>query len=172
MRAFNADIIVETLWLGLNNLRLHKLRSVLTALGIIFGVAAVICMLSISEGASADEMRLIQLLGPQNIICNSLKPEGTIQTSQETTAMLDYGIKRTDFGLIKNTIPHVRHVIPLKSVGFAVQHRDKKVEWNVIGTSPEFFETVNIDVSRGRVLTANDMEDLKQVCGRLGLLAG
>ena len=56
-------INLETIHLGLTNLRLHKLRSLLTALGIIFGVAAVICMLSISEGASADEMRMIQLLG-------------------------------------------------------------------------------------------------------------
>ena len=47
----------ETFKLGVDNLRLHKLRSLLTSLGIIFGVAAVICMLSISEGASADEMR-------------------------------------------------------------------------------------------------------------------
>ena len=54
---------VETLRLGLTNLDLHKLRSLLTSLRIIFGVAAVICMLSISEGASADEMRLIELLG-------------------------------------------------------------------------------------------------------------
>ena len=54
---------LETIKLGLSNLRLHKLRSLLTSLGIIFGVAAVICMLSISEGASADEMRMIQLLG-------------------------------------------------------------------------------------------------------------
>ena len=59
---------LETLKLGLNNLLLHKLRSLLTSLGIIFGVAAVICMLSISEGASADELRLIQLLGTQNIV--------------------------------------------------------------------------------------------------------
>jgi putative ABC transport system permease protein len=47
-------LTLETFRLGINNLRLHKLRSLLTSLGIIFGVAAVICMLSISEGASAD----------------------------------------------------------------------------------------------------------------------
>ncbi len=164
MRASKVDMLFEILWLGLNNLRLHKLRSVLTALGIIFGVAAVICMLSISEGASADEMRLIQLLGTQNIICNSVKPEGTTQTSEETTVMLEYGITRQDLRLIEATIPHVANVIPLKSVAFAVQHRDKKVEWNAIGTSPEFFQTVNIDVAQGRVLTAGDLDDLKQVC--------
>ncbi|MEE9294138.1 MAG: ABC transporter permease [Phycisphaerae bacterium] len=164
MPGLNVGIIPETLLLGLSNLRLHKLRSTLTALGIIFGVAAVICMLSISEGASADEMRLIRLLGTQNIICNSVKPAGTVQTSQETTRMLEYGLTRDDVALINNTLPHVRYVIPLKAVGYAVQRRDKKVEWQVIGTTPQFFETVNIDVSRGRVITASDMDDFKKIC--------
>jgi putative ABC transport system permease protein len=158
------EIILETFWMGLNNLRLHMLRSVLTALGIIFGVAAVICMLSISEGASADEMRLIQLLGTQNIICNSVKPVGTRQTSQETTAMLEYGITQNDFHLISNTLPHVKNVIPLKAVAHAVQHKERTIEWPVIGTSPEFFETVNIGVDRGRVLMQRDMDELAQVC--------
>ncbi len=164
MRGISFDILFETFLLGLNNLRLHKLRSLLTALGIIFGVAAVICMLSISEGASADEMRMIKLLGTQNVICNSIKPQGTVQTSQETTALLEYGITEQDHLLIERTIPHVKHVIPLKSVAFAVQFRDRKVEWDTYGTSPEFFETVNIGVAEGRVLTQRDMDDLKQVC--------
>ena len=164
MSTFSLATVFETITLGLNSLRLHKLRSALTALGMIFGVAAVICMLSISEGASADEMRLIQLLGTQNIIVNSVKPQGTMQASQENTSMLDYGVTRTDFRLIKSTIPHVRHLIPLKAVAYAVQFRDRKVEWNVIGTTPEFFETVNIHISEGRPLTQQDLAQRNAVC--------
>ena len=95
---------LETIRLGLNNLRLHKLRSVLTSLGIIFGVAAVICMLSISEGASADEMRMIRLLGTRNIIVNSVKPPQTAQTSQTNTNMIEYGITRDDVAIIEETV--------------------------------------------------------------------
>ncbi|NOS99096.1 MAG: FtsX-like permease family protein [Phycisphaerales bacterium] len=164
MRTFTLGTFLETFWLGINNLRLHKLRSALTALGIIFGVAAVICMLSISEGASADEMRLIQLMGTQNIIVNSIKPEGSVQSSQENTRMLEYGVTREDFRLIRETIPHVKHVIPMKSIGFGVQFRDRKIAWSVFGTTPEFFETVNVEIERGRALTAEDMLDQKQVC--------
>ncbi len=61
-------LTLETFRLGLTNLKLHKLRSLLTSLGIIFGVAAVICMLSIREGASADEMRMIKILGSKKVI--------------------------------------------------------------------------------------------------------
>src|SRR5574342_1011552 len=103
---------LETFRLGIHNLRLHKLRSLLTSLGIIFGVAAVICMLSISEGASADEMRMIQLLGTRNIIVNSVKPPQTAETSQRNTNLIDYGITHNDVGLIEQTIPHVAHVVP------------------------------------------------------------
>ena len=83
MQLFN----LETIRLGLNSLKLHKLRSLLTSLGIIFGVAAVICMLSISEGASADELRMIELLGTKNIIVNSVKPPTTAQNTQSNSNM-------------------------------------------------------------------------------------
>ncbi len=86
----------ETIQLGLKNLRLHKLRSFLTALGIIFGVGAVICMLSISEGASASEMELIRMLGTQNIIIKSVKPDRGGSVSQGNTRILEYGITHDD----------------------------------------------------------------------------
>lgn len=163
-QALSFGLIFETIWLGLNNLRLYKLRSALTALGIIFGVAAVICMLSISEGASADEMRLIQLLGTKNIIVNSVKPRGSAQASDETTSMIDYGVTHDDFKLIEKTIPHVNALIPIKEVANAVQYRDQKIEWPVLGTTPEFFTSVNVNVGRGRPITDLDMEDNKQIC--------
>jgi len=78
--------------------------------------------------------------------------------------MLEYGVTRADFRLIKNTIPRVRHLIPLKAVAYAVQFRDRKVEWDVIGTTPEFFETVNIHISEGRRLTQQDMAQRHAVC--------
>jgi len=164
MTLFRVDTFFETFWLGINNLRLHALRSVLTVLGIVFGVAAVICMLSISEGASADEMRLIQLLGTQNVIVNSVRPQGTTEVSRENTRLFEYGITRDDFRLISRTVPHVKFVIPLKKVAYSVRHGDRKVERDVIGTTPEFFETVNVEVNRGRVITRADIEDRKQVC--------
>src|SRR3990170_2902902 len=123
---------LETFRLGINNLRLHKLRSLLTSLGIIFGVAAVICMLSISEGASADEMRMIQLLGTQNIIINSVKPPQTTQTSQGNSALIEYGITRADVDMIQATIPHVDHVVPLKTVSYRVRAGEIQANLDVV----------------------------------------
>ena len=78
--------------------------------------------------------------------------------------MIEYGITESDFRLISHTVPYVRHVIPLKTVAYALQYRDRKINWNVIGTTPEFFETVNVEVGRGRTLTYPDMDDKKKVC--------
>lgn len=154
---------VETVQLGLSNLRLHKLRSLLTSLGIIFGVAAVICMLSISEGASADEMRMIQVIGTRNIIVNSVKPPQT-QSTDGNTYVVKYGITHDDVAIIENTLPHVEHVVPLKTVAYRVRHGAHQAAFNVVGTTPEFFEVVNIRVDAGRGLTSQDIDGRANVC--------
>ncbi len=155
---------VETFRLGVRNLLLHKLRSLLTVLGIIFGVAAVICMLSISEGASADELRLLALMGTQNIIVNAVRPQQTTQASEGNTNLLEYGITFDDLDLIQSTIPHVDRIVPLKKVSESVRRQDRRMTTSVLGTEPDFFETVNIDVASGRRLTEVDIAERKNVC--------
>ena len=66
--------IWRALKLGMKSLLLHKLRSGLTVLGIVFGVAAVISMLSIAEGTSRVAQEQIRALGATNIIIRSVKP--------------------------------------------------------------------------------------------------
>ena len=67
------NFLLETFLLGLKNLRLHKLRSLLTALGIIFGVAAVIIMVAIGEGTKQAALEQIQQLGANNILVRSIR---------------------------------------------------------------------------------------------------
>ncbi|MEE2973377.1 MAG: ABC transporter permease, partial [Planctomycetota bacterium] len=69
--------LLEIIRLGLRNIALHKLRSALTSLGIILGVAAVIIVVSIGEGNKASTLREIQALGATNIIIRSQKPPQT-----------------------------------------------------------------------------------------------
>jgi len=160
MSVFN----LETIWLGLHNLRLHKLRSLLTALGIIFGVAAVICMLSISEGASADELRMINQLGTRNIIVTSVRPEQSRQVEQRNSMQLDYGITYADRELIEKTVPHIERIVPLKAVAYTARYGEHQMESRVIGTTPALFQSVSMEVARGRRLTETDLEERKTVC--------
>jgi putative ABC transport system permease protein len=155
---------LETIRLGLRNLWLHKLRSLLTSLGIIFGVAAVICMLSISEGASADELRMIQLLGTKNIIINSTKPQQSDKVGQGNVRMVEYGITPGDISSILQTLPHVAHVVPLKEIAHRVRRGEHEYPATSVGTTPALFQVVNIKVARGRVLTDADMTSDNNVC--------
>jgi putative ABC transport system permease protein len=155
---------LETITLGVRNLWLHKLRSLLTSLGIIFGVAAVICMLSISEGASADELRMIQLLGTRNIIVGAVKPRQSSQVSGGNTNLVVYGIRQSDLDIIRTTLPHVEHVVPLKTVAFNVRCGANQFPATVIGTHPAFFEVVNVQISRGRRLSYGDADTKANVC--------
>ena len=66
--------IVRNIALGIENLLLHKLRSFLTMLGVVFGVGSVVAMLSVGEGASKEAMEQIRKLGSNNIILSSIKP--------------------------------------------------------------------------------------------------
>src|SRR5205823_1018309 len=90
------NFLLETFRLGLKNLRLHKLRSLLTALGIIFGVAAVIIMVAIGEGTKQSALEQIRQLGAQNILLASRKPPESNNASAKAQRILEYGLKRVD----------------------------------------------------------------------------
>jgi putative ABC transport system permease protein len=155
---------LETVRLGFKNIHRHKLRSFLTTLGIICGVGAVICMLSISEGASQAEMALIQLLGTQNVIIQSLRPEAGSDIAESQSQLLEYGLTRTDLNLIQETIPSISRVVPLREVAFEVSFGHRRFAATVVGSQPEFFNTIHIAIARGRALAGVDQEREAKVC--------
>src|SRR6516165_2175580 len=96
--------------LALRNLTLHKLRVLLTILGLIFGVSSVIAMLAIAEGASAEAQRQIAELGATNIIIRSTKPVDEVNPSRQQNQdsfIFKYGLTNQDFDRIVETIPSV-----------------------------------------------------------------
>src|ERR1700712_3071075 len=95
--------------LGMKSLLLHKLRSGLTVLGIVFGVAAVISMLAVGEGSSREAQERFQLLGATNIIVRSVKPSEEAQASTGRPArILNYGLKYDDYYRILETVPTIK----------------------------------------------------------------
>src|SRR6266403_5636520 len=105
---------LTTVRLGVKSLWLHKLRSLLTALGIVFGVCSVIAMLAIGEGASYAAQEEIKTLGSQNIILRSVQPpeEQKVSDKGSQSYVLQYGLTYTDIKRIKSTIPGVTVVVP------------------------------------------------------------
>src|SRR3974390_224004 len=95
--------------LGIKSLWLHRLRSLLTVLGIVFGVCSVIAMLAIGEGASFEAQEQIKNLRSQKIIPRSIKPpeEQKVSYKGSQNYVLEYGITYKDVVRISSTIPRV-----------------------------------------------------------------
>jgi putative ABC transport system permease protein len=160
---------LETFRLGLTNLRLHLLRSVLTALGIILGVASVIVMSSLGEGAKRAAMDQIEQLGARNIIVRSQKPPETqtAQQGQRSGWVSRFGLTRQEFEVISFNFPNVERIVPLKSVGGQVLRNERRMVSQAFGTTPELLSAINLRVERGRYLTEQDMqgEELVAIIG-------
>lgn len=157
--------IYEIIKLGLNNLRLHKLRSFLTALGIIFGVTSVIVMVSIGEGSKQAALEQIERLGARNIIIRSVKPAESAerQQGQQQSFQISYGIKRTDLEAIRELFQNADQIVPVKSVGMQVVRGAKRKTSQAYGTTPTLKDVANIRIKRGRYLTQDDLDNFAQV---------
>jgi putative ABC transport system permease protein len=139
---------------------------VLTALGIILGVASVIVMSSLGEGAKRAAMDQIEQLGARNIIVRSVKPPETqtAQQGQRSGWVSRFGLTRQDLENIQYNFPHVERIVPLKSVGSQVLRNERRMMSQAFGTTPEFIAAINLRVERGRYLSEGDMAGEELVC--------
>lgn len=152
--------------LGLKSLWLHRLRSLLTVLGIVFGVCSVIAMLAIGEGASFEAQERIKNLGSQNIILRSVKPpeEQKVSDKGSQSFVLRYGLTYTDIKAIRATIPGVTVVLPSRNIREYAWNISRRVDCEVVGTVPWYPEMRNHRVAEGRFFTDLDMEGHTSVC--------
>src|SRR3954463_14178379 len=101
-RRFALTRVERAMRLGVRSLWLHRLRSLLTVLGIVFGVCSVIAMLAIGEGASSEAQEQIKNLGSLNIILRSIKPSDQQKVSNtQQNFVLDYGLSQLDLDRIQ-----------------------------------------------------------------------
>ncbi|MBI4584218.1 MAG: ABC transporter permease [Planctomycetes bacterium] len=155
---------LRTVLLGIRSLALHKLRSALTVLGMIFGVASVIAMLSIGEGANFAAQEEIKKLGSQNIILKSLIPKEEGQAGVSRSEVVVYGLTYEDLRRLKGTIPAVRQIVPMRIVHTDGRYRQERMDVQAVGTIPELLEVSNTRVARGRFITSNDLDTKRAVC--------
>ncbi|MGA1236788.1 MAG: ABC transporter permease [Limisphaerales bacterium] len=155
----------STVKLGIKSLMLHKLRSALTMLGIIFGVCSVIAMLAIGEGASYEAQEAIKRLGSLNIIIRSIKPpEDTKQSGMGRGIGLDYGLTYRDGARLQSTIPGVKRVLPMRIIRENVRFSQVELPCQVVGTLPFYTEVAGAKLVAGRFLAAMDELHEDNVC--------
>jgi len=152
----------ENIQLAIRGLLDHKFRSFLTMLGIIFGVASVIAMLSIGEGAKREAIAKYQSLGVTNIIVRD--KDLTDQELEETRAKFSQGLSMIDANTIKDIIPGVVEVAPQAEKDTEVKYADKSSKSKIVGITPAYIQLLNYQVDRGEFINADHYKRNLKVC--------
>ena len=147
---------------ALEYLASHKLRAGLTMLGMMFGVGAVIAMLSIGAGAERQAMQLIDKLGVRNVVVRAkdFRPDELAEVRKKSL-----GLSARDVEAIKEAVPGAEMVVPrLQIEPYKVLSASGKTESKVYGVSHLHARLVNLPVQEGRFFDARDDETHAQAC--------
>ncbi len=155
--------VKEALGSSVESLRSHALRSALSMLGIIFGVGAVIAMLSIGAGAEREALEIIDAMGLRNVIVKDkiFERENDKQEIRRKSA----GLAFRDAAAIRDAVPGVERVVAKIEVEpWKVLSATGRAKPKVLGVSSEYAELVKLPLSEGRFFDRHDEETFAQVC--------
>ena len=140
----------------------HKLRSLLTMFGVIFGIASVIAMVSIGAGGRQEALELIRLMGVNVIQVSRKSLAGDLarEAERDSPNGLTYG----DALALKKLYSAARMVVPVCRVFGDARVADKAVPSKIYGTTPDYPEVSRFRVVAGRFLDAHDVNDRSPVC--------
>jgi putative ABC transport system permease protein len=148
--------------LALRSLWLHKLRSVLSVLGIIIGTLAVITLMAFGEGSMKDALDDIARQGATNVIIRSVKPPDDSSTQRRTRIAI-YGITYTDYERF-TTIPSIIERVPMRIFPQEVRYLERMRNGRVVATTADYVD-VNSEVrmTAGRWLNDEDDHEMRNV---------
>jgi len=144
----------------------NKLKSMLTALGIIFGVAAVIAMLAIGKGAKQEIMEQMKMVGVNNILVNPILQEETSSSEEgeKQTKKFSRGLSMLDVDAIRVTIPSVKRISPEISFNGTAMVSGIKYSAKLVGVSNDYFHLYNLPLTSGTFFNSYQEENGIQVC--------
>ncbi len=140
----------------------HRMRSFLSVLGIICGVAAVFATLSIGEGAKREVLDGIRQLGLENIIIRRIQMNGNGSLLKE--GHFTEGLQIKDVQLLRGASDAILDVAYLKELQVEISGQGPELTPQVVACSASYFEVLGIDVSRGRLMLARDEQQKKLIC--------
>jgi putative ABC transport system permease protein len=144
----------------------NKLKSILTALGIIFGVAAVISMLAIGKGAQQEILDQIKMVGVNNILISPIVQEKETENTEGEKQLNKFsrGLSLLDVDAIRSTIPAVKRISPEISFNSTIVLSGMKYSAKLVGVSNDYFELYNLPLSQGMFFNDYQEEYGIQVC--------
>jgi putative ABC transport system permease protein len=136
------------------SLLLHKLRSTLSILGVVFGVAAVVAMSSVGEGARREAVQQIGALGVDTITVHARPPESGRPAG--------IGLGLADAASVAAVVPSALAVAPVRESVLGAETPSRRLDVTVLGTTPDYAKAARIALGAGRFLTALDVRDRKR----------
>ncbi|TFH34872.1 MAG: hypothetical protein E4G95_07630, partial [Bacteroidia bacterium] len=144
----------------------NKLKSILTALGIIFGVAAVISMLAIGNGAQQEILEQIKMVGVNNILISPIIQDqgSTEEEGNKQQRKFSRGLTLLDVEAIQTVLPSVKRISPEISFNSSVVLNGMKYTAKLVGVTNDYFELYNLPLAQGTIF--NDYQETHgiQVC--------
>ncbi len=150
-------------YIAIRSVLMHKLRSFLTVLGLVFGVSSVIVMLAVAEGASRSAQEQIELLGVNNIIIRSVKTN-TNQPVDYRSFVMSYGLTYEDLRRMEASIPTAVQIMPLREFIHEARYGEHSLDARVVGVTPNYFRVNRLTLVRGRYIEVADLDTLSNVC--------
>jgi len=152
---------IESFEISLKGLQANKLRTFLTMLGIIFGVGAVIAMMSIGEGARQETLQQIELMGTNNIIINKV----VLTTKGEKgKTSFSSGLTLNDAKALKELNPLIEYITPVREQTASITYKSTIFQAKIIGTTPDFPATFNSKVAEGSFIKTFNNDGYSNVC--------
>ncbi|WP_339607903.1 ABC transporter permease [uncultured Roseivirga sp.] len=163
----NKQSLLSNFYIALEAVLANQLRSLLTALGIIFGVAAVIAMLAIGNGAQKEILEQIELVGVNNIIVQPVveQTEQRIgETDDNDKKKFSPGLKLLDVESIREGIPGVARLSPEILLETYIIKNGIRRSSKLVGVEPSYFEVANFELDGGEVFNENQLRVGAPVC--------
>jgi putative ABC transport system permease protein len=147
--------------LAIRGLALHKLRSTLSALGIVFGVGAVVAMLSVGEGARREILAEVGRLGINRVTVRA----GSVSRTTEVEAgrLQSPGLSLADAEAVSEVCPNVESLAPVRTASEQIANGEKRAEAIIVATTPSFARTEELALASGRFVADADVSDAKRV---------
>ncbi len=162
-RKYLHDIII-----AVEAIMANKLKSILTALGIIFGVAAVISMLAIGSGAQKEILDQIKLVGVNNIIIEPIIDQSTGSSSDDEgkkeSKKFSSGLNLLDVKAIQTVLPTIKQVSSEIQLNSFVQHNQIRRPTVLMGVNPSYFSLFNLALEKGDLFGTIHEETGQAVC--------
>lgn len=146
----------------------NRMRSILTALGIIFGVAAVIAMLAIGNGAQQEIMEQIKLVGVNNIVIKPIVPQSEEDLSEQAGLKVQQkfspGLNTKDLENIRNIIPGIQKISPEIILETHLINNGIRRTAKLVGVEPTYFDIFNFKLERGEMFNEHHLKYGDGVC--------